>query len=656
MSSRHTVVAALAVLVGCGGGGADPLATRPECNPLGGAGCMMPFPSALYLRDDATSPTGVRLDFPPGALPTNIDEIAIQPDWFNARTGFSANSPIIVAFGVAVDPATLPPIHDPGKSLEATSPTVVVDMTTNERVPHFAEVDVAAADEPEAETLIIRPVVRLQPNRRYAVGVRRSLGARGGGDLPVPWGFAAIRDGKPTEHARLERVRPRYDAIFASLAQAGVPKEELVTAWDFVTADDESVRRDMLLVRDLGVAEMDASGQTFQVTFDGPSGDPAVTLREVKGRFTVPLFLTDGGGDTSVLARDGQGDPTIVGAYEAPFWAIIPTCAATAPKPLPVVVYGHGLMGSGDEIESGYVRKFANYLCVVVVSTDWRGMSSKDIGTVALALNDANHLPRVMERLPQGILSYIGLARIVRHEMAASPVFTEGGEPLLDPTRVTYYGISQGGIFGGTFMAYDPFVTRGVLNVGAMNYSMMLERSSNWPIYELILGGAYPALIDRQVLIALMQLGFDLTDPATITPYLLDPDGPVPGSPPKQILMQMAVGDSQVPNIASETQARAMGLPLLGPSVYEPYGLPATAGPLPSAFWMMDLKIPPAPPPTNSALQDNGVHGLVRKRTATNDQIREFLFEGRVVQTCTLGGQPAACDCTVAPEVCGPEI
>ena len=46
-----------------------------------------------------------------------------------------------------------------------------------------------------------------------------------------------------------------------------------------------------------------------------------------------------------------------------------------------------------------------------------------------------------------------------------------------------------------------------------------------------------------------------------------------PGVPKKQLIIQMAVGDSQVPNLATMAMARTESLPLVGPSVLPVYGL-----------------------------------------------------------------------------------
>jgi hypothetical protein len=207
-------------------------------------------------------------------------------------------------------------------------------------------------------------------------------------------------------------------------------------------------------------------------------------------------------------------------------------------------------------------------------------------------------------------------------------------------------------------MAVDPFVTRGVLGVPAANYTYYLERSTNWPLYRQFLTNAYPDdPLAIQVLLILMQTWWDKSDPSSYVSHLTGAvEPPLRGVPPKQILMQMAVGDCQVGNIGTEWEARVMGVPVLGPALYAPYGVPEETGPLSSALTIWDEHKVPVPPLTNSsAPEDNRTHGTLRKRGATNEQIRIFMQTGEIVQTCSSGGAPAACDC-VDDLVCGPYV
>jgi hypothetical protein len=142
-----------------------------------------------------------------------------------------------------VDDSNLAFHDDIGASLTDASATVIVDMDTGERVAYFAELDANALEadppRPDEQPLYLHPAQRLGPGHRFAVGIKKTLKAASGGDLAIPVGFQAILDGKTTGHARLDAIAPSYDDIFAAL---DVAPEDLVVAWDFVIADDESVR------------------------------------------------------------------------------------------------------------------------------------------------------------------------------------------------------------------------------------------------------------------------------------------------------------------------------------------------------------------------------------------------------------------------------
>jgi hypothetical protein len=261
-----------------------------------------------------------------------------------------------------------------------------------------------------------------------------------------------------------------------------------------------------------------------------------------------------------VIFRDGDGLPVVQGFYQIPFTAIVP---ASCTGPMGMIIYGHGLMGSSSEASGGVQQTTASELCMVLVGTDMRGMSEVDVPAVARALNDMSYSAEVFEKLEQGLANHVTLVRAMRTTFA-----TQLFAGTVDPTKVFYYGLSQGAIFGTPVMAYEPTVTRAVLGVGAANYSMLLERSTDWPQYRIILNGAYPDSFDDVLAVNLFQMRWDKVEGSGVANSVLD--GTATGVPPKQLLMQMALGDDQVSNLATLWEARSMGVPILGPT-------PATA-------------------------------------------------------------------------------
>jgi hypothetical protein len=107
----------------------------------------------------------------------------------------------------------------------------------------------------------------------------------------------------------------------------------------------------------------------------------------------------------------------------------------------------------------------------------------------------------------------------------------------------------------------------------------MLERSTDWPTgYRTIMIGAYPDPFDVVLAISLCQMRWDQTETSGVANDVLA--GTELGVTPRQMLLHMAIGDDEVPNLATEWQARTMGIPVLEPSPYVPYGLTGMVGPI----------------------------------------------------------------------------
>jgi hypothetical protein len=621
-----------------------------SCSPLRTPGaCMMPWPNAIYLKPDASTVTGYRLALDPSTLPSiAITGEQLDVTRWNMADGFSPSGPALYYFAEAVDPATLVPETDIGASLKPGAGTVVVDMADNQLVAHFSGVDENVVKTGDRQGLIITPAQRLLPDHRYAVAITTAVRTLDGTAPAPPPLFLAIAAGTPPPDALSQAQAARMPDILASLAAAGVPAGQLVVAWDFVTGSDEALAGHVLSMRDQALEAVGPTGAGYTVTAVDEHMDAQV-LRRIRGTFTVPQFLdqTSELVAEAELSFDSTGAPQMLGTYQAPFTVIVPAVAATR-GPLPVVLYGHGLFNTG-EIELGgpegsYVQDFANLEGYVVVATDWIGLSAYEnpISTqtnqaMALAVTDFSKLPWVTDRLQQALVNAMVLERTMVGRIVNDPAMTvtglAGGAPVADPSRVTYYGISLGGIMGLSFMGYDPDVTQGVLGCGGGFWSTLFQRSVNWKEAALLVPASYPDSLDGQLLLALAQMQFDYSDPATVAPHVLL--APLPGVPPKQLVMQMGLDDAQVPNVATEMIARTTGIGLLSPAVTDVYGMTAKAGPLSSALTTWDIHGTPVPPDTNQTpADDNQVHEAIRRIPQAEQQIETFYGTGQVVDTC----------------------
>ncbi|MCC7112152.1 MAG: hypothetical protein IT382_22860, partial [Deltaproteobacteria bacterium] len=142
------------------------------CSPLGaGLDCGVPYPSDYFLVDDASMPTGKRVDFSgAGEL---LASGGFSGDVFEtwAPDGFSPVTPVVTSFGVAVDPASVPGFFDdPRATLADGAPTALIEADSGRRVPHHIDIDPRATDDTR-RALTLRPLERLRARTRYVVAL-----------------------------------------------------------------------------------------------------------------------------------------------------------------------------------------------------------------------------------------------------------------------------------------------------------------------------------------------------------------------------------------------------------------------------------------------------------------------------------------------------
>jgi hypothetical protein len=170
----------------------------------------------------------------------------------------------------------------------------------------------------------------------------------------------------------------------------------------------------------------------------------------------------------------------------------------------------------------------------------------------------------------------------------------------------------------------------------------MLDRSADWPTYRVVLQGGYPDPLDDQLVLNLVQMRWDKTEGSGVANSVLA--GTPTGVPPKQLLMQLALGDDEVPNVATFWEARTMGVPVMGPTPTTPWGLTVQTAPLPagaSALVIEDGGAPPAPLTNTPAVKlDPSMHDLTRTQPASRRQIGVFYTTGQIVNECA-----GACTC-----------
>lgn len=645
---QKLVLLSLVLCAACGDDG-NTSGIPDQCNPLGGEGCLLPWPSATYLKADTASMTGFRVDLPVEAMPKNEDGEIVQPDLFNRYDGFTLSGPMLVAFPSGVSPQGLPSFKNIDESLSPSAPIALIDIDRGERTPFMAEIDQNVTDIAKRD-LIIRPLARLRPGTRYVVAIKKGVKAADGGELASPPGFEALRDGKDFSHPRFAEIKKRWPAIFDKLATLGIEKGDLVLAWDFVTASDEFMRSDLTTMRAKALPVIGTDGANLSFAIKETQPNLPTTYKRYLGTYKAPDFLTAGETDPSILRRGADGLPENQGLRDAQFAAIIPNCVTTGAQPLPrpTVIFGHGLFGSAKEyLDDDFVGKLAEDHCLVIIAGDFIGLTSRQLQLAPLAVNDMNRGRQISEKLAQSIIDFISLESVTRGKMAAAAEFKFNGQAVIDPQRTFYIGGSLGGIMGNTLMAYDPNFKKGVLAVPGGIWSMLFERSAAWFALLGAAQGSYKDPAVYQLVVAILGLAMEPYDPITTAAHVIK--DPLFGQAPKDILMWYTVGDCLVTNISTEVIAREMGIKLVGPAVKEPWKLPPTPGPLTSGITLYNAHPTPLPPDTNQPpSEDNGTHSGINKKPPALRQVQQFLFANQVVNECKVNDQPVPCDCAVA--------
>jgi len=632
------------------------VATADRCDVLATAKCLMPFPNDFFTVADDTTPTGRRVHFDPASMTANVNGVRVDPTEWNRNDGFSPGA-MIVTFvpGLDLVQSGAAPITDMGASLQWDQPIVLIDTTTGERWPIFSELD-SQADPPDQRALIIRPAKNLIEGHRYVVALR-DLRDGTGAPIAAERGFRLYRDRIPTFTPAIESRRPKLERVFGELDRAGIDRRDLVLAWDFTVASEQSLSGRMLHIRDDAFASLAGGVPGFTVTQVEENVDDRI-FRRVTGTFTIPSYLTgDGSPGNRFAYAPGAGPdalPVRNGDLSAGFICNIPR-SATADGADPVTparggVYGHGLLGNNTEVNAGNVRTMSDEHNFVFCATKWAGFSVDDIGVAVETLQDVSNMPKVADRTQQGFLNFLFLARLIKDPrgFASDPAFQAGSAntPVLDGT-VFYDGNSQGGILGGAVTAVSTEWTRAVLGVPGMNYSTLLQRSSDFPAYQAILNPSYPDELDRIIGFPLLQMLWDRSEANGYAAHMTD--DPYPGTPPHQVLMHVAFGDHQVANVTADIEARTIGAKLLRP------GLAAGRSPDVEPFW--GIRSIPALPWKGSAIVywDSGTpapplgnvppsepdfgedpHSRPRATPAAQLQKSEFLkTDGAVVDTCS---------------------
>jgi hypothetical protein len=594
------------------------------CDPIDPSRCGFPFPNLVFTAADASTATGRRVALSDRLPPEHESGLRALPDAWNVADGFSTGTPMMTFLPGATTAGLAGP-DDIGASVAEGASTIILDVETGERVPHFAELDHSTVDDAR-RALLLRPVVPLAPARRYVVALRSVVDASGV-VVPRSPAFAAVAAGAGGARAAA------FDDIFSHLATAGWARDEVQIAWDFVTASLHSSTRRLLSMRDAALERIAEDGLEVAITsVDEDYSDDI--LRRVRGSLHVPLFL-DSEYAGARLTLDADGLPRSTGSAAIPFTLLIPRSAAVTPARVAVV--GHGLLSSRTQVEAGSYQAFAETHGFALAAVDWQGMSAADQIEIydVLRSGEFERFATVPDRIHQALINFVALGHALRGPLRAAPETASAFGPLLSDDDVTYFGSSQGGIFGATLMAIDPTIPRAVLDVAGQPYSLMLTRSREFETFLSLMKAKYEDPRDIQLMIALAQQLWDRVEPSAYAERLRK--DPLPGVPAKDVLLTLAIGDHLVPTLSGHVMARAIGAPLIGPPNREPWGIDVITAQDADGVGLLefDFGLPPEPVLSVPMAEGDDPHGVLRQLSHYQQLRATFLSTGAIEPGCS---------------------
>ena len=568
------------------------------CDDVNPHHCMLPFPAPAFLVQDEATTTGYRLDIPGEAIPDSGSVESGEFHMLNRLDGYSPSTQIFTTFDVVPDITGLAGHNSIGESLSGDHETVLIDLATGEKLPHWVELDQRSQDD-EPTFVYVRTVRGLNHDASYGVAYRNLVDSDGNA-IEGSQAFVALRDGLSTDSEQIESQRNQYEGLFEALGEAGVERGELQAAWFFHTASTASTLQDMVAMRDDAEQRLGESGIGCNITEVIENyGEDNTTFRLLRGTVTTPQYM-ESDSPPSTMRRDSSGAPEFIEFREVVVTILIPQVLVDEGSTGLMTVLGHGFMGWSHD---------------------------NDYDALTYSLINVEYFQHQQERHMQSIINNLAMIRTFTGVCSDIEWFHHEGSNLVDVSNVDYYGVSFGGLRGPALMAMVPEVDRGVLWVGGSSFTHQIERSTHYTSFDILFSEviAYPSRNDRGLMIATMQSLWDSTDAETFLPF--HNEGLEGMVHPFEMLYITSMNDFQVSTLSCDRAVRTAGLGNLEASAWHPWGIEVDSGPLSgSGVAYFDGGFPAVP--------HGQAHGALGGLPAAYNMAFDYLESGLISDTC----------------------
>ncbi len=508
----------------------------------------LPFPNDLYRNADGT------LDL--ASFPTNsiiLDQYRVAAQ---ALDGWGLNGAISTRFTGALDPSTLP---DPAGSIspEASVFLVNVDAASpnlGARTPIIASYRDDSTNTIGMNRLVVRPYpgFTLDEGTTYALVLTDRIRDLDGAPIRRARDFATLLGEGGS--ARMTAARAAYQPLVTWLNANG-GADDVVSAAVFTTQHATQVGPALRR----GVYGAEAPLATTIVV------KPNASYVLVTGAYTQPNFqtgappYTSSGGEIKI----GADGAAIVQRTEPMRFAMTVPLGNKPAGGWPLAIYAHGTGGD--------YRSFID---------DGTGPRLAERGIATISTDQVLHGPRDPAQLDPGVAFFNfanpyaardntlqGAADAWEQLRLATGLAVDdgaGGAITIDPTKVYFFGHSQGGVTGPAFVAFEPTVSGAVLSgTGGLLYLTLLHKTAPLDFASLIETFARDSPMDEDnPSLALAQMWIDRADGANYARYMvrepqLGPDGT--RMAPRNIFQTEGFVDTYAPNPSIEAFATALG-------------------------------------------------------------------------------------------------
>ncbi len=544
----------------------------------------MPIPIQLLI-DPATG----KVDLPLASWDTPVE--AEAKTRLRAYDGFATSANLLFELTAPVDPATVSASNV--ELWQLTEPPTRVAITARVLDEKYVAITPTALPLPERTpfAVVVTEGVR---DRDGAPIIAMPAGALLLADAAIVDGGRSTVGAVPLVDAvRLEDARTRLAGLLAARG-----RERIVAAWPYVTQSIQS-RLDGVATTAarLGVSP-DPVGVTFksagQSLLDFPLAITSLLNvdKVASGTLAMPVFLDDA---TRAWREDGGHR-----VEQVAFTMTIPR-GVSASRPLPVVVFGHGVMTERRFILALGDALAAKGFAAIAIDLPYHGTRTQCIAGGPISVVDprtgnltslppcqagttCNAVGRCVDASGAG--NRLSMWPVLNYPVASGAAFLElehiantkdhfdqavielsavvrslqtgAWQPVLgapvDTTRVYYAGQSLGGILGATLLATQPTVARAVLNVpGADLVDMFAD--STW------FGPQVSGFFTRE---GIPPDGYEAERFLDVARWIVDAVDPInlgPRTGARALMLQMATLDFIIPNDYTRELQRVTGAP-----------------------------------------------------------------------------------------------